>query len=415
MNSLPTLKFLIHSKHLKYAALALCLMLPGLPVMAHDDQDPIPSEGLRVAVALAVSDVRAAQNLPSQRLDGYLLRGDRGVDRRASQLENGVLSAGWRLNPQWSVYSAIGQHDADTAHIEAAWVRFELPPQSGGKTMSFQLGRTHPELGPVLTRAGHMDDYTLMPLMKRVAWDGNWQDDGVQVGVQRGGQGWTTHLDVGVWRGRVFPASPSANAAPSLHLGLTRGDWRGDLFAVSFRADGRGALTQGNLGGHTHNAPACETLQAQVLCFSGRTRVVGGSLQWQSHDWPLTVQGAYALRSDQGTLRSVNGLAQHAGDYQGGWLQVSWEPVGDWRVGLRTERIQARLSLDGAGASLLAQETGLQSSAPVRRDTVTAGWQPNAYVTVLAQAGREVNGIKSVRFTALRLVLQGRWNGALSL
>jgi hypothetical protein len=260
-----------------------------------------------------------------------------------------------------------------------------------------------------------MDDYTLMPLMKRLAWDGNWQDDGVQVGVKRDWQGWATHLDVGLWRGRVFPGSPSANAAPSLHLGATRGDWRGDLFAVGFQADGRGALTQGNLGGHTHNAPSCETLQAQVLCFSGRTRVVGGSLQWQSHDWPLTVQGAYALRSDQGTLRSVNGLAQHAGDYQGGWLQVSWEPVGDWRVGLRTERIQARLSLDGAGASLLVQEAGLQNSAPVRRDTVTVGWQPSPYVTVSAQAGREVNGTKSVRFTALRLVLQGRWNGVLSL
>jgi hypothetical protein len=143
-----------------------------------------------------------------------------------------------------------------------------------------------------------------------------------------------------------------------------------------------------------------------VLCFSGNTRVAGSSLQWQSHDWPVTLQGAYWLRHDDGTLRSVNGQAEHTATYGGGWLRALWRPRSDWELGARSERINADLSLKGAGATLLAQEAGLPGSAPLRRDSALLSWLPHRMVTISAEAGRETQGVQSVNFTLLRAVVR---------
>src|SRR5574343_2040583 len=73
-------------------AWALALGTVALVAHAHDENIAVPeAPGLRLGAALALADVNASQALPSQRMSGYLLRGDSGVDRRASSLEHGVL------------------------------------------------------------------------------------------------------------------------------------------------------------------------------------------------------------------------------------------------------------------------------------------------------------------------------------
>ena len=382
------------------------------PAWAHDESRTVPEEpGWRLGAALALANIHASQALPSQRMAGYLLRGDAGVDRRASSLEHGVLEAGWRLNSQWSAYAAAGKHDTDPAHTEAAWVRYESSP-GDAQGYTLQVGRMRPQMGPVMTQAGHLDKFTLMPLARRVALDGDWMDDGLQLSARREWGEWTGLADAGLWRGQNFPGSASGSFAPSLHLGLARGDWRGDVFAVAFSPDGRGALAQSSNGAHTHNAPDCSTLTTGVLCFAGQTHVMGSSLQWQSHQWPVSVQGAWWLRQDDGRLRSVNGLVQHEASYNGAWLQALWQPLVHWELGWRSERTQARMSLDGAGASLLAQEAGLLGSAPLRRDTAMLGWQLHPQATLSVEAGREQQGGTQVNFTALRMVWRGDVLGA---
>jgi hypothetical protein len=118
----------------------------------------------------------------------------------------------------------------------------------------------------------------------------------------------------------------------------------------------------------------------------------------------VTVQGAAWLRQDDGTLRSVNGQAQHQASYTGGWLQALWQVRPHWELGLRSERIQTRLSLDGAGASLLAQEAALLGSAPLSRNTAMLAWQLSPQAALSVEAGREQQGGTQVNFTALRLV-----------
>jgi hypothetical protein len=381
------------------------------PTWAHDESRTVPEEpGWRLGAAFGLADIHASQALPSQRMTGYLLRGDAGVDRRASNLEHGVLEAGWRLNSQWSAYAAAGKHDSDPVHTEAAWVRYESSP-GDAQGYTLQAGRMRPQMGPVMTQAGHLDKFTLMPLARRVALDGDWMDDGLQLSARREWGEWTGLADAGLWRGQKFAESASGSVAPSLHLGLERGDWRGDVFAVAFSPDGRGALAQSSNGAHTHNAPECSTLKTSVLCFAGRTNVVGSSMQWQSHEWPVTVQSAAWLRQDDGTLRSVNGQAQHQASYTGGWLQAVWQVRPHWELGLRSERIQTRLSLDGSGASLLVQEAALLGSAPLSRNTAMLAWQWSPQAELSVESGREQQGGTQVNFTALRLVCRTdvRW------
>lgn len=411
MNSSPTPSSPTRSRRSERrpaTLLAALGLLSGLTAQAHEEAQAIPEQaGLRLGAALALSNVKASQALPSQRLQGYLVHGDAGIDRRASTLEHAVVEAGWRIDSQWSAYAAAGQHDRDPAHTEAAWLRYEFDAPED-QTRTVQLGRMRPQMGPVMTQAGHMDRFALMPLARRVALDGDWIDDGVQFSARQAWDEWTGDADLGLWRGRTFPGTANSSPAPSLHLGIERGDWRGDLFASFLQAEGRGALAQSTTGGHTHNAPDCSTLKAGVLCFGGSSQVAGASLQWQSHDWPVTLQGSYWLRQDDGTLRSVNGQAEHSATYGGGWLQALWQPRADWELGMRTERISADLSLKGAGATLLAQEAGLSGSAPLRRDTVLLSWQPHRSVTVSAEAGQETQGGQRVNFTVLRAVFRGK-------
>lgn len=389
------------------ALLAALGLLSALTAQAHEEAQAIPPEaGLRLGAALALANVSANQALPSQRLQGYLIRGDSGVDRRASTLEHAVVEAGWRMDSQWSAYAAAGQHDHDPTHAEAAWLRYELAAPED-QTRTVQLGRMRPQLGPVMTQAGHMDRLALMPLARRVAVDGDWIDDGVQFSARHDGDEWTGHADLGLWRGRAFPGTDNGSPAPSLHLGVEHGNWRGDLFASLLQAEGRGALAQNTTGGHTHNAPDCSRLKAGVICFGGSSQIAGASLQWQGYDWPVTLQGAYWLRHDDGTLRSVNGQAEHSANYGGGWLQALWQPRADWELGVRSERIKADLSLQGAGATLLAQEAGLSGSTPLRRDTVLLGWQARRLVTLSVEAGQETQGGQRVNFTVLRTMFRG--------
>lgn len=409
MNFSPIPSSPIRSPRLECRLAVLCAgALLALSAQAHEEEQTIPEQAcLRLGAAVALAHVDASQALPSQRLQGYLLRGDVGIDRRASALEHAVVEASWRVDSQWSAYAAVGQHDSDPTHAEAAWLRYELDAPED-ETRRVQIGRMRPQLGPVMTQAGHMDRFALMPLARRVTVDGDWIDDGAQLSARRDWGEWTGHADLGLWRGRAFPGAAGSSPAPSLHLGIERGDWRGDLFAITMQPEGRGALAQSQAGGHTHNAPDCGTLQAGVLCFSGRSQVAGSSLQWQSHEWPVTLQGAYWLRQDDGTLRSVNGQADHTASYQGSWLQALWRPRPAWELGIRSERITADLSLDGAGATLLAQEAGLTGSAPVRRDTLLLSWQAHRLVTVSTEVGRETRGGQGVNFAIVRAVFSGK-------
>lgn len=393
-----------HGKPLAVAVLGLLLVGQ---VCAHGDMASAAPDapGVRLGVSTAVSQINASAALPSGRLAGYLLQGDAGIDRRGAQLEHAVAEVGWRLNDTWATSVAIGQHGSDQAHLEAAWVQARRQTPSGHWQLT--AGRQRPELGPVITQAGHLDRFALMPLAKRMAVNDDWVDDGLQLGWRSAGTAdvqWSA--DAGVWKGQVFPGSSAASAAPALHLGASRGDWRLDGFAARFSPQGRGAQINSATGAHSHSAPLCNAALKQVICLDGTSDVAGASLRWDSRQWPVSVSAAGLLRRDSGSLTSANGGAQYRGDNRGGWVDAVWRFHPKAQVGVRTERIEASHRLSGLGATLLSTEAGLSAYAPLRRNALMLGWRVNDNVDIHLETGRENALGSSARFSALRLVVR---------
>ena len=189
MNSSPTPNFQTRSRHLervtcRLATLAAVWLVAGLAQAHGDAVDVLPdTQGVRLGVATALVHVDADQTLPSARLAGYLLQGDPGVDRREDRMEHAVLDAAWRLNDHFGAGLGVGKHGSDAAHVEAAWLQGRW--QSATDDWQLTLGRQNPALGPVMTDAGHLDRFALMPLAKQLALNGDWMDDGIQLGWQR--------------------------------------------------------------------------------------------------------------------------------------------------------------------------------------------------------------------------------------
>lgn len=396
--------------HLNNKQAGACLAaLLALPAWAHQDGDAaIPdTEGAQVRLAAALLSRSASGRLPSQGLPGYLLRGDPGVDRRGGALEHAVVLGGYRWNPRLGAELALGAHGSDPAHVEAAWVQGR--GSHGGTDWTLGAGRRGPSLGTVLAQAGHLDRFGLMPLAKHAVLDGDWIEDGAELGLARQAEASGWRLDAGVWRGRAFPGTPGGPAFPSVHAGFNRrtdaGDVAADAFVAALRPDGRGSRLANAPAGHTHAAPVCDASLREVVCFTGRSRVAGLSAEWTSRDWPLLLGGAQMWRQEDGSLQSRNGLGSYAGRTRGGWQQAVWRIAPGWELAARRESLSAQQSLAGPGASLVATEAGLGGYAPQRRFAALLGHAASPWADLRIEWGRERAGAQAARFVALRLVL----------
>lgn len=406
MNLLPTPAIPIrgpgHKDQLKI--LAALLACSPLWVAAHGNGDatdatdatittPMQQEAsLRIGAAAAVTYLHADTVLPSARMDGFLLQGDEGINRRYWGLEHGVLHAAWRWNPQWMAYAALGKHGSDRAHTEAFWVQMRQP--QGDATWLLTAGRQRPAMGAVLDGAGHLDRFALMPLAKQAAQGGDWIDDGVQLGWRGTVAQAPVVVDAGLWRGQVFPGAAQGPVVPTLHIGTTVAAARGQLaldgFAAHLEPDGRGTRTSSMGGGHSHTAPLCnDSTLGQVACFDGRTDLAATSARWQGHDLPWVLSAAGWLRRDQGGLASANGSANYRGNSYGGWLEARWQFSPRWEWGLRTEHLQASYALQGPGATLLASETRLNRYHRAQRNATLLGYQWPQGVELQLELGRE--------------------------
>ena len=350
------------------------------------------SASLRLGAAAAITYLQADRVLPSARMDGFLLQGDEGIDRRGWGLEHGVLEAAWRWNPQWQAYVAIGKHGSDRAHTEAFWLQLRQPYGSG--TWLLTAGRQRPAMGAVLESAGHFDRFALMPLAQQASVNGLWIDDGVQWGWRGALAQWPLALDVGLWKGAVFPGAAQGPVVPTLHIGtavpMVQGTLALDGFATHLEPQGRGSRTSKVGGGHSHSAPICNnSTLGQVACFDGRTDLAATSARWQGHDVPLILTAAAWWRRDSGGLSSANGDAQYRGNSYGGWLEAHWQFRPRWDWGLRTEQLQARHSLHGPGAALLASETRLNRYQRAHRTSTTLGYQWAQGPELQLELGRE--------------------------
>lgn len=385
-------------------------MLCATEARAHGEaDDPLPpAPGLGWEAAAALRTLNADQTLPSNRLDGYLLQGDAGMDPDGTQLEHGALGLAARFNDTWGARLVVGKHGSEAAEAEEAWLQARHDADNGD-VWHLNAGRQRPAMGAVLSAAGHFDRFGLMPLAQRMAFDHDWVDDGLQLGWRREAGSMQLRADAGLWRGRAFPGARSGRLVPSVHGGLSRGPWALDAMVASFRPEGRGSAIAG-AAGHSHHAPVCDTTLIQVVCFGGSSEVAAASVRWSGreapHPWPVTLTAAGWLRNDTGTLESANGLVDYRGRNRGGWVEAVWHLAPSVELGWRGEHLRASHALRGSGASLLSTETRLNAYAPATRHALMLGYLPKEGVELRVEAGRESVAGTRVNFAALRLVLR---------
>ena len=340
-------------------------------------------------------------------MPGYLVLGDPGIDHRGSELKHGVVQLGYRFGSMLGAQLALGAHGSDPVHVESAWL------QGGGSwegaRWTLGAGRQGPTLGPVISRAGHLDRFGLTPLAKDATLNGDWIEDGSELGLRRRDGSVEWRFDAGVWRGRKFPGASGSAAFPSLHVGAnweaSVGELSADAFAAQLRPEGRGSRVANAPGGHTHSAPVCDDSLRDVVCFDGRSRVAGLSAQWQGSSWPIILSGAMLWRHETGTLQSRDGLGDYEGRTRGDWLDGVWRVAPKLDLGIRRETLQARQSLAGSGASLVASNAGLGAYAPLRRLTTMLGFAVMPWADLRVEWGRETSGSLASDFAALRLVV----------
>jgi hypothetical protein len=263
-------------------------------------------------------------------------------------------------------------------------------------------------LGPVLTSAGHFDRHAQVPAIKRVTLDGDWVADGLNLRWQRGVTAGLQGLDLGLWRSRSWPGAASAGWTPALHLEGGWDSWRADLSYARLRPQARGLPVTGATAVHSHDTPDCRLSTVNLVCFDGRSELIGASLSWDPHEQPWTLTFGGLRQREQGHLTSSLGQADVHSLTRGGWLDLQWQLAEPWIAGLRLEQAQARHRLSGPGASRVAGEAGLTPNVPVRRAAASLTWSAAPDWTLGAEAGSESSSLPSTRWIGLRAIWSRR-------
>ncbi len=396
---------------------ALVALAPTASLAHGEAGDVLPTDpGVVVGFKAAFHLLDRRGELPSQRLDGVLLRGDRGIDPEGVKFEHAQASLAWRVSDSWGAYAAAAAHDRDPVHLDALWLQWRADHGPLAATW-LTLGRQMLYAGPVISPAGHLDGRLFPPLAQRVAFDHQLADEGVQFGWRGQLDDAALAADLGLWRGRTFPGSRAGGSRTpgvNVHLGGQLGAWSADGVALFLEPRQRGLNTSPALD-HTHEPPPCLPPRRGVLCFNGRTMLAGGSLRWQgagsSWPMPLTLTAAGWRREERGALDGVGGQAAYRGRTTAGWVEAVWAVRPELSLGLRHEALAVHHRMHGPGASVLAREARLDQAGSGRRDAFHVHWSPERWFSLLGEVGEERLAGRRARFIGVRawVSLEHRW------
>lgn len=366
-----------------------------------------PAPGWRLGAAVALVAPGADERWPQAQWPGVLITGSAARDQRGgARVEHATLDLAARLNQALAAQLAMGWHDRDSSHVEAARVLARWAV--GADELEAGLGRDTVPFGEPIDGAGHFDRFSQPPLAKRAVLNDQWIDDGISLAWRGSVEDGVRAVQVGVWRGNTFPGGPRSPAVPSLHVHVGWGHVDAHLTAAHLEPQGRGAALQSaGARGHVHGSLDCRSSLQQRVCFDGRVDVLGASVQWEPEagDWTFVLAGL--ARRERGALYSLSGDADYRGSTSGLWADAAWRPAPRWTLAGRAERLVPDSRVDGIGATLLAREAGLESGAPVERLTLGLAHEVTAGLEAGLEAGAERSAAGRVSFVALRLVWRG--------
>lgn len=397
------------SRRLRRAVLGASGLALAGAALAHDPAaDPLPATpGWRVGAAVAVTAIGAQAAIPSPTLPGVLDTGVDASDRRGLGLEHATLAAGVRLNSWLGANLAVGWHVDDPVHVEAAWL--QARQGWGDGEYSLGLGIAKVPMGQVLGHAGDYGRFSLVPLVKRASLNEDWFDEGGAIGWRAGSDTVLREVNIGLWRGVGFPGGGDLPPVPTVHVQLGLGELELDGFYAYLQPDGRGTLARGVNSPHTHDVPNCNVSMTGLVCFDGRVNMVGASVNWASHDWPVTLTGAILWRDEKGSLYSQLGDARYHGQTLGGWADAVWDINDRWQLAARYEALSTTQQLTGPGAVLVAVQAGLLPSWPASRAAVALAYSPDPAWRLSAELGNERTSGENNAFVMLRAIWSAPW------
>ena len=327
------------------------------------------------------------QDPASYSLSGFQLPASApaGPRSRGFSLAESELGISASIDPWLKGAASISLQADNTVSVEEAFIQ----TTALGNGLTLKAGRFFSGVGYLNPQHAHTWDFVDNPLAYQAMLGTQYGDDGVQLH-------WLAPIDhylelgLELGRGRSFPGTDTSRngagmAALTLHTGGDIGDshnWRAGLSVLNTQADNQ-ALTAIDANGSLVNN-----------LFSGNTRVyiADAVWKWAPHGnatrTSFKLQGEYLQSRRSGNLTYDTANTNVADAYsavQSGWyLQGVYQFMPRWRVGLRTERLDAGTPNYGANTAALAG-TAYQPG----KNTLMLDYNPSEFSRVRLQLAQD--------------------------
>ena len=315
-----------------------------------------------------------------------------GPGSRGFSLAESELGLAASIDPWLRGAASIALHPDDAVSVEEAFVQ----TTSLDHGLSVKAGRFFSGIGYLNSQHAHSWDFVDNPLAYQALLGTQYGDDGVQLK-------WLAptdrYLEFGVelGRGRSHPGSDTSRngagmAALTAHTGGDFGasqNWRAGVSVLNAKATDQAVVATNAAGASVTSA------------FAGSTRVwvLDGVWKWAPHGnatrTSFKLQGELLRSARNGELvyDAANALnaanSQSAGAYravQSGWyVQGVYQFMGSWRVGLRTEQLNAGTPDYGLNASAFASVGGVRPS----KQSLMLDFNPSEFSRVRLQIAQD--------------------------
>ena len=340
-----------------------------------------------IGLILSGGYTRTLRDPANYRVTGFQAQanGEAGPGTRGFSLAESELRLAANIDPYLRGVATISLGSDNTVSVEEAFVQ----TTSLGNGLSVKAGRFLSSIGYLNRQHAHTWDFVDNPLAYQTLLGTQYRDDGLQLT-------WLAptdrYIELGaeVGRGRSFPGSDtSRNGAGMVALTAhTGGDvgvshsWRAGLSRLSTRASEQNLTAQDNSGSLVNNA------------FSGKTNIwiVDGVWKWAPNgnatQTSFKLQGEYLRSNRSGTLTYDTANANIGDAYtavQSGWyVQGVYQFMPRWRLGLRTERLNA-------GSPDFGINTAALASNPYRpsKNTLMIDYNPSEFSRLRLQLAQD--------------------------
>lgn len=336
-------------------------------------------------------------------LPGFQLGGEAGLPENGFSTGHNELAISANIDDKFygQTNIAIVQEEGETAvELEEAWI--ETLKLGNGFTL--KAGQFLSGIGYLNSIHAHAHDFTDRPLVYDGMFGGHLFDTGVQA---RWVAPTDTYLLFGaeVTSGSSFPGGENEdNNNGSAFFVKTGGDigssssWQLGASMYSTEFDVREA------GGHAHGGGGSE---ADNELLNGDVDVKGIDFVYKwapngnNRQRNLKIQAEYFVRNENGDAEFTEGTdaaeASYDGEQKGYYIQAVYQFAPAWRVGLRTEKLQADNDITnfvngGIDEDEFLEESSLGAEDDPTRNSVMVDYSPSHFSRIRLQFSQFENG-----------------------